>query len=125
MKESSLVLLQTVPSHIDVNGIEKKLLSKFGNRILALHEFHIWRLTGNKIVATAHVVCRPGIDYMRLAEKLKEFFHDEGIHSTTLQLELTEARFSHFMENASLSYSLHFSSTISVANTVSYSVPDV
>jgi hypothetical protein len=27
---------------------------------------------------------------MKIAEKVKEFFHNEGIHSTTIQPEFTE-----------------------------------
>lgn len=27
------------------------------------------------------------MDYMAIAEKVKEFFHNEGIHSTTIQPE--------------------------------------
>ena len=29
-------------------------------------------------------------DYMQIAEKVKEFFHNEGIHSTTIQPEFVE-----------------------------------
>jgi len=91
LKESALILLQTVPTHINVQDIKQKLLSQFGRSVADVHEFHVWRLTGNKIVATAHIGCRGDLgDYMRLAEKMKEFFHDEGIHSTTIQPELIQ-----------------------------------
>lgn len=84
-----MILLQTVPTHINVQEIKEKLLSQFERHIVDVHEFHVWRLSGNKIVATAHIRCTGDMDdYMRLAEKLKEFFHDEGIHSTTIQPEL-------------------------------------
>jgi solute carrier family 30 (zinc transporter), member 1 len=86
-----MVLLQTVPTHINVQEIKQKLLSQFGHMVADVHEFHVWRLSGNKIVATAHIRCRGNLDdYMRLAEKMKEFFHDEGIHSTTIQPELMQ-----------------------------------
>lgn len=29
---------------------------------------------------------------MKMAEKVKEFFHNEGIHSTTIQPEFTEVQ---------------------------------
>jgi len=34
--------------------------------------------------------CRNLPEYMKLAEKVKEFFHNEGIHSTTIQPEFVE-----------------------------------
>ena len=34
--------------------------------------------------------CRNLSDYMNIAEKVKEFFHNEGIHSTTIQPEFVD-----------------------------------
>jgi len=34
--------------------------------------------------------CRNLSEYMKIAEKVKEFFHNEGIHSTTIQPEFVE-----------------------------------
>ncbi|XP_046573837.1 zinc transporter 1-like [Haliotis rubra] len=59
--------------------------------VVAIHEFHIWQLAGNRIVATAHVSCHNVEDYMHLASRVKEIFHDEGIHSTTIQPEFIES----------------------------------
>ena len=42
------------------------------------------------ILASAHVRCQTLGDYMAIANKLKEFFHDEGIHSTTIQPEFID-----------------------------------
>ncbi|VDO92447.1 unnamed protein product [Soboliphyme baturini] len=85
-KESALILLQTVPTHINVQKIKSKLLTSVDG-VLAVHEFHIWRLAGNKIIATAHLRCRNLEDYMKIAGQVKQFFHNEGIHSTTIQPE--------------------------------------
>lgn len=59
--------------------------------MLAVHEFHVWQLAGERIIASAHIRCRSLADYMRIAEKVKEFFHNEGIHSTTIQPEFVGA----------------------------------
>ncbi len=50
----------------------------------------MWQLAGNRIIATAHIRCRNLTDYNILAEKVKSFFHNEGIHSTTIQPEFTQ-----------------------------------
>lgn len=57
---------------------------------MAVHELHIWKLSGNKIIATAHVTCHNSVEYMRIATDLKELFHKRGIHSTTIQPEFTD-----------------------------------
>uniref|UniRef100_A0ABM0LZT8 Zinc transporter 1-like n=1 Tax=Saccoglossus kowalevskii TaxID=10224 RepID=A0ABM0LZT8_SACKO len=89
LKESAMILLQTVPTHIKVEDMQSKLVSKVSG-VLAVHEFHVWRLAGNKIIASAHIRCKNLTDYMRIASQVKEFFHDEGIHSTTIQPEFVE-----------------------------------
>lgn len=40
--------------------------------------------------ASAHVRCQNIHDYMAIANDLKKFFHDEGIHSTTIQPEFED-----------------------------------
>ncbi|XP_064634668.1 proton-coupled zinc antiporter SLC30A1-like [Lineus longissimus] len=89
LKETSLILLQTVPTHIQVKSLQDKLITKVDG-VLAIHEFHIWRLTGDRIIASAHIKCRNLHEYVRIAEEVKEFFHDEGIHSTTIQPEFED-----------------------------------
>lgn len=93
LRDSSLILLQTVPTHIEVDRIQKKLLDKVDG-VLAVHEFHIWQLAGDRIIASAHIRCKNLSEYMKIAEKVKEFFHNEGIHSTTIQPEFIEVDFS-------------------------------
>lgn len=89
LQESALILLQTVPTHIQLDDIQRKLVSQVDG-VLAVHEFHVWQLAGDRIIASAHIRCRNLADYMNIAEKVKEFFHNEGIHSTTIQPEFTE-----------------------------------
>ncbi|XP_059841875.1 zinc transporter 1a [Hypanus sabinus] len=85
LKESALILLQTVPKQIDVELINEKLRNLEG--VLAVHELHVWQLAGSRIIATAHIKCRDPTAYMDVAKRIKDFFHDEGIHATTIQPE--------------------------------------
>eukprot|EP00794_Sanderia_malayensis_P006011 gene6011-6709_t len=89
LKESSMILMQTVPTHLKIKEIQEKLVDQISG-VLSVHEFHIWQLSGNKIIASAHVRCQNIHDYMAIANDLKEFFHNEGIHSTTIQPEFEE-----------------------------------
>lgn len=54
LRESALILLQTVPTHIQVDAIQQRLLEKVDG-VLAVHEFHVWQLTGDRIIASAHI----------------------------------------------------------------------
>lgn len=66
-----------------------------------MHEFHVWQLAGDRIIASAHIRCRNLSEYMKIAEKVKEFFHNEGIHSTTIQPEFVEGGEDGMIENNS------------------------
>uniref|UniRef100_A0AAQ5XQL2 Solute carrier family 30 member 1a n=1 Tax=Amphiprion ocellaris TaxID=80972 RepID=A0AAQ5XQL2_AMPOC len=85
LKESALILLQTVPKQINMHRVNERLLSLDG--VLAIHELHIWQLAGSRIIATAHIKCHDPTSYMEVAKRIKDFFHDEGIHATTIQPE--------------------------------------
>lgn len=89
LQESALILLQTVPTHIKIQEVQERLLEQVEG-VLSLHEFHVWQLAGDKIIASAHITCRSLADYMAIANKVKDFFHNEGIHSTTIQPEFIE-----------------------------------
>ncbi|KAI1897703.1 hypothetical protein AGOR_G00086010 [Albula goreensis] len=85
LKESALILLQTVPKQIDVHQLNEQLRGVEG--VLAVHELHIWQLAGSRIIATAHIKCHDPASYMDVAKRIKDFFHDHGIHATTIQPE--------------------------------------
>jgi zinc transporter 1 len=89
LTESAMILLQTVPTHIEVDSLRRRLTQEIPG-VLAVHEFHVWQLAGDRIIASAHIRCHNLQDYMRIAEKVKEFFHNEGIHSTTIQPEFID-----------------------------------
>lgn len=89
LKESSMILMQTVPTHLKLQEMQDRLIEQIPG-VVGVHEFHVWQLAGSKIIASAHVQCRTLADYMAIANQLKEFFHNEGIHSTTIQPEFCE-----------------------------------
>lgn len=89
LTESAMILLQTVPTHIEVDSLRRRLTQEIPG-VLAVHEFHVWQLAGDRIIASAHIRCHNLQDYMRIAGSVKEFFHNEGIHSTTIQPEFVD-----------------------------------
>nr|CAB3266216.1 zinc transporter 1 [Phallusia mammillata] len=84
-KQSSLILLQTVPNHIQLDDIRDKIEKIEG--VQEIHDFHIWQLTGEKLVATVHLQCKDADTYLSVAKIVKKRLHDSGIHSSTVQPE--------------------------------------
>lgn len=62
----------------------------------AVHELHIWRLNQQKSLASAHIVVseKELVEFVRIANTINECLHAYGIHSATLQPEISpnEAR---------------------------------
>lgn len=59
--------------------------------VTSIHELHIWRLNQQKTLASVHVVVSENSveDFMKIARVINECFHANGIHSVTLQPELS------------------------------------
>ncbi len=55
-RESCLILLQTIPAHLDVAELRKELFERFPTSILNVHEVHIWCLVPGNVVVTLHVI---------------------------------------------------------------------
>ncbi|KAK2588225.1 hypothetical protein KPH14_004259 [Odynerus spinipes] len=55
MKESGLILLQTIPNHINIDSLKRELLEAFPG-IVNVHDFHVWQLTSQKIISTVHII---------------------------------------------------------------------
>uniref|UniRef100_A0A8C2VE41 Solute carrier family 30 member 1 n=2 Tax=Chinchilla lanigera TaxID=34839 RepID=A0A8C2VE41_CHILA len=85
LKESALILLQTVPKQIDIRNLIKELRDVEG--VEEVHELHVWQLAGSRIIATAHIKCEDPTSYMQVAKTIKDVFHNHGIHATTIQPE--------------------------------------
>ncbi|KAK7948737.1 uncharacterized protein PG986_009623 [Apiospora aurea] len=89
VKNTGKVLLGHVPNNINVEEVRHDIEKVPG--IESLHELHLWSLTQEKAIATAHVSVPEdtSVDsFMGLAKTVSECLHAYGIHSVTLQPEL-------------------------------------
>ncbi len=92
LKDSAFILLQTVPSNIEMSDVKERLIHEVPE-IEQIHEFHIWQLVATRVVASVHVKMSRNVPkerHMKYAERIKSFFHHEGIHATTVQVEYKE-----------------------------------
>lgn len=55
VKESGLILLQTIPDDINIDSLRVQLLQAFPD-IINVHDLHVWQFTADKIFSTAHII---------------------------------------------------------------------
>jgi len=86
LKESTNLLLDAAPEHLDVDAIRQEIRDiEF---VVDVHDLHIWAMSTREVALTAHVVRQAGAapDRVRGAteQRIRERF---GITHTTLQVE--------------------------------------
>ncbi|KAI8036805.1 hypothetical protein M5D96_010606 [Drosophila gunungcola] len=86
LKESCLILLQTIPGSIDLEIFERTLVIKFPE-IISYHDLHIWQLAAHRYVATIHIQFQNPKLYLKIIEQVRAYFHDQGIGAVTIQPE--------------------------------------
>lgn len=81
IKESGLILLQSLPSYIDINILKRKLIKRFP-MIFEIHELHIWSLNTERTIATCHIKLKYHFksteQFGRFLNELQTFFKNEG-----------------------------------------------
>lgn len=86
MKESGLILLQTIPNHINIDSLKRELLEAFPG-IVNVHDLHVWQLAGEKIISTAHIIFLDPTVYASITDQVTAFFVEMGITQVTIQPE--------------------------------------
>ena len=80
------ILMQGVPAHIDLDSIRQSLLSVDG--VTGLCDLHIWSLTSQLDMLSAHVVVEDMGRNKEILEQLTRVINDKfGINHVTLQIE--------------------------------------
>ncbi|CEJ11569.1 cation diffusion facilitator family transporter [Phreatobacter sp. AB_2022a] len=87
LRESIDVLLQAAPAGIDVAAVERDLKAIDG--VADVHDLHVWSLTSDRNVVTAHIVTRAGPDGMIALRKQVETLLEQryDLHLSTIQIE--------------------------------------
>ncbi|XP_061934062.1 proton-coupled zinc antiporter SLC30A1 isoform X3 [Apis cerana] len=91
MKESGLILLQTIPNHINIDSLKRELLEAFPG-IVNVHDLHVWQLTGQKIISTVHIIFLDPMVYTSITDQVTAFFIEMGITQVTIQPEFHKMR---------------------------------
>ncbi len=82
------ILVQAVPIEVDLPEIRRQLLEI--NGIQEVHDFHVWQLSGEKIIGSLHVKLISGVSFHDVTNRIQAIMHNNGIHATTIQPEISE-----------------------------------
>eukprot|EP01133_Synstelium_polycarpum_P004026 gene4026-4663_t len=85
VKRTAMILLQQVPVGIDLDKIRHKIRKVSG--VVSQHDLHVWQLVDGMTIASVHVGVLEGADFSRIVVDVKDIFHYQGIHSTSIQPE--------------------------------------
>ncbi|NWV04987.1 ZNT10 protein, partial [Ptilonorhynchus violaceus] len=95
IKETSTILLQMVPKSVNMQLLTDRLAHIPG--VSSFHEVHVWELASGKNIATLHIKCQTPADYEDAAYKIREVFHETGVHSVTIQPEYVDPKTSQLL----------------------------
>ncbi len=86
LRQTVGVLMQAVPSHVDLEALEHALTGVDG--VVAVHDLHVWSVTSGRDVMSAHLSLAEGAERDRVAELVHKRLHDDfNLDHTTIQLE--------------------------------------
>lgn len=87
LKQSTHVLLEGTPVHLNIEEIKLALLSHWG--VASIHDLHVWSISSGKFSLSVHVVCQHrDVDWSDLLQQIRTMLADRfDLHHTTIQLE--------------------------------------
>jgi cobalt-zinc-cadmium efflux system protein len=86
VREATDVLLESVPSHVDMDGVLAALASIDG--LDDVHDVHVWTLTSGFVAISAHGVIDDPIEHNRVLTEVRDLMASHGIDHVTFQIEM-------------------------------------
>lgn len=86
IRESTNVLLEGTPAHINLTAVEDEILATSG--VSDVHDLHVWTITSGREALSAHVIHAHSISQSELLKELRAKLHDRfGVDHLTIQME--------------------------------------
>jgi cobalt-zinc-cadmium efflux system protein len=86
IRESTNVLLEGTPAHINLAAVEDAILETDG--VNGVHDLHIWTITSGREALSAHVIHAYATSQPELLKELRTKLHDRfGVDHLTIQME--------------------------------------
>jgi cobalt-zinc-cadmium efflux system protein len=86
VREATDVLLESVPSHVDMQAILDDLGGIEG--LEEVHDVHVWTLTSGFVALSAHGVIDDVAQHNRILDQIRDGMRSHGIEHVTFQIEL-------------------------------------
>jgi cobalt-zinc-cadmium efflux system protein len=89
IRESTNVLLEGTPAHINLASVEQAIRTTGG--VEDVHDLHVWAITSGLEALSAHVVHARGVSQHALLNELRAKLHAQfGVDHLTIQMETEE-----------------------------------
>jgi cobalt-zinc-cadmium efflux system protein len=89
IRESTNVLLEGTPAHINLAAVEDAILGTSG--VSDVHDLHVWTITSGRDALSAHVIHAHSISQPDLLKELRTKLHDRfGVDHLTIQMETAD-----------------------------------
>lgn len=86
LKETTGILLESAPPHLDVAAIEQAIFDCGG--VAGVHDLHVWRISDRFDTLTVHVTLERGAHGVDVCREVGRRLHDEyGLEHVTVQPE--------------------------------------
>ncbi len=86
VRESVDILLEAVPSHIDLGDVRGAIADIAG--VEEVHDLHVWTLTSGYLAMSGHAVITDATHYKEVLRSIHERMHERfGIDHVTVQIE--------------------------------------
>ncbi|KAM7074992.1 proton-coupled zinc antiporter SLC30A8 [Molossus nigricans] len=87
LKDFSVLLMEGVPKNLTYNDVRELILAVDG--VVSVHSLHIWSLTMNKVILSAHVAAAASWDSHRVRREIANALSNSFpvVHSLTIQME--------------------------------------
>ncbi|EPQ02451.1 Zinc transporter 8 [Myotis brandtii] len=86
LKDFSILLMEGVPKNLNYNAVKELILAVDG--VVSVHSLHIWSLTTNQVILSAHVAAAASRDSQGVRREItKALSNSFPVHSLTIQME--------------------------------------
>jgi cobalt-zinc-cadmium efflux system protein len=85
VKESTDVLLEAVPAHVDMTEVQRRMLAVPG--VTAVHDLHVWTVTSGMTAMSGHAVVPALGEHPQALQAIRRAMAELGIGHVTIQLE--------------------------------------
>jgi cobalt-zinc-cadmium efflux system protein len=86
LRESTDVLLESVPGHVSMTEVQRRMLGVAG--VTAVHDLHVWTVTSGMVAMSGHAIVPDLTSHPEVLEGIRVEMAQLGIAHVTIQLEV-------------------------------------